>query len=42
MDKLSKKVSNTTSKMLETANNQDLEWLSEYTIRNFDSKIVTG
>ena len=34
-------VSNTTSKMLEKANDQDLEGLSAYTIRNLDSKIVT-
>ena len=35
-------VSNTTCKMLEKANDQDLEGLSAYTIRNLDSKIVTG
>ena len=35
-------VSNTTCKMLEKANVQDLESLSAYTIRNLDSKIVTG
>ena len=34
-------VSNTTCKMLEKANDQDLEGLSAYTIRNLDSKIVT-
>ena len=28
--------------MLEKANDQDLEGLSPYTIRNLDSKIVTG
>ena len=28
--------------MLEKANDQDLEGLSAYTIRNLDSKIVTG
>uniref|UniRef100_A0A1X7VG18 Uncharacterized protein n=1 Tax=Amphimedon queenslandica TaxID=400682 RepID=A0A1X7VG18_AMPQE len=35
-------VSNTTCKMLEKANNQDLEGLSAYTIRNLASKIATG
>ena len=35
-------VSNTTCKMLEKANDQDLEGLSAYTIRNLDSKIVMG
>uniref|UniRef100_A0A1X7VR38 Uncharacterized protein n=1 Tax=Amphimedon queenslandica TaxID=400682 RepID=A0A1X7VR38_AMPQE len=35
-------VSNTTCKMLEKANGQDLEGLSAYTIRNLDSKIATG
>uniref|UniRef100_A0A1X7V5A1 Uncharacterized protein n=1 Tax=Amphimedon queenslandica TaxID=400682 RepID=A0A1X7V5A1_AMPQE len=35
-------VSNTTCKMLEKANDQDLEDLSAYTIRNLDSKIATG
>uniref|UniRef100_A0A1X7VA02 Uncharacterized protein n=1 Tax=Amphimedon queenslandica TaxID=400682 RepID=A0A1X7VA02_AMPQE len=35
-------VSNTTSKMLEKANNQDLEGLSAYMIRNLDIKILTG
>uniref|UniRef100_A0A1X7V8M2 Uncharacterized protein n=1 Tax=Amphimedon queenslandica TaxID=400682 RepID=A0A1X7V8M2_AMPQE len=35
-------VSNTTCKMLEKANCQDLEGLSAYTIRNLDSKIATG
>uniref|UniRef100_A0A1X7VAI5 Uncharacterized protein n=1 Tax=Amphimedon queenslandica TaxID=400682 RepID=A0A1X7VAI5_AMPQE len=35
-------VSNTTCKMLEKANNQDLEVLLAYTIRNLDSKIATG
>uniref|UniRef100_A0A1X7VCQ4 Uncharacterized protein n=1 Tax=Amphimedon queenslandica TaxID=400682 RepID=A0A1X7VCQ4_AMPQE len=35
-------VSNTTCKMLEKANDQDLEGLSAYTIRNLDSKIATG
>ena len=28
--------------MLEKANNQELKGLSAYTIRNIDSKIVTG
>uniref|UniRef100_A0A1X7VKH2 Uncharacterized protein n=1 Tax=Amphimedon queenslandica TaxID=400682 RepID=A0A1X7VKH2_AMPQE len=35
-------VSNTTCKMLEKANDQDLEGLLAYTIRNLDSKIATG
>uniref|UniRef100_A0A1X7TC68 Uncharacterized protein n=1 Tax=Amphimedon queenslandica TaxID=400682 RepID=A0A1X7TC68_AMPQE len=35
-------VSNTTCKMLEKANDQDLERLSAYTIRDLDSKIATG
>ena len=35
-------MSNTTCKMLEKANDQDLEGLLAYTIRNLDCKIVTG
>uniref|UniRef100_A0A1X7VVT3 Uncharacterized protein n=1 Tax=Amphimedon queenslandica TaxID=400682 RepID=A0A1X7VVT3_AMPQE len=35
-------VSNTTCKILKKANNQDLEGLSDYTISNLYSKILTG
>ena len=35
-------VRNTTCKMFQKANDQDLEGLSAYSIRNLDSKILTG
>uniref|UniRef100_A0A1X7TUF5 Uncharacterized protein n=1 Tax=Amphimedon queenslandica TaxID=400682 RepID=A0A1X7TUF5_AMPQE len=42
MNRLKCYTSNTTCKMLEKANNQGLEGLSAYTMRNLDSEFATG